>query len=95
MERVDVLSLVNNIQEPQCTIDILLRRRLKKTDINDINEPYFASEFTQTKLMVHGHRHDDENCIGRSSGNMTMDLVIASGGTAMVRKSLSECLGYF
>jgi len=54
--------------------------------------PYFASEFTQTKLMVHGHRHDDENCIGRSGGNMTMDLVIASGGTAMVRKSLSECL---
>lgn len=65
----------------------------RKRTSNDINEALFCnhpSEFTQTKLLVHGHRHDDENCIGRSSGNMTMYLVIASGGTAMVRKSLSE-----
>ena len=43
-------------------------------------------EFSQTKRMVHRHRRDDENCIGRSGGNMTTGLVIADGGTAMMRE---------
>jgi hypothetical protein len=61
--------------------------------MNDINEALFCnrlSEFTQTKRMVHRHIPADESCIGRSGGNMTMGMVIAVGGTAMVRKSLSE-----
>jgi hypothetical protein len=59
----------------------------------DINEALFCnrpSEFTQTKRMVDRHRPDDDNCTGRLGGNMTMGLAIADGGTAMVRKSLSE-----
>ena len=73
-----VLSLVNNIQKSQCNIDIL---PLKKRKMNDINEALFCnrpSDFTQTKLMVHHHRRDNENYIGSSGGNMTMGMVIAA-----------------
>ena len=37
MERVDVLSLVNNIKKPPYTIHILPRRRHKKSDNEGLN----------------------------------------------------------
>jgi hypothetical protein len=36
--------------------------------------------------MVHCHRRGDEDCVVGTAGNMTMGMVTAGGGTAMMRE---------